>query len=107
MYGYIRGEIKEIYGNYVVAICLAFSKDIICGVDFAFSSKTASGGRWNSEKLISFSLLESKNPAAIPLSSNWAKAVAQKPVATTINKSRLSLFIMKFKEFLVKRSLFG
>ena len=43
---------------------------------------------------MSFSLLESKKPAEIPLSLNWAKAVALNPVVTIINKSRLNLFMM-------------
>ena len=72
----------------------AFSKVIICGVDLAFSNKTAKGGRWNSEKLMSFSLLESKKPAEMPLSLNWAKAVALNPVAAIISKSRLNLFMI-------------
>ena len=49
---------------------------------------------------MSFSLLESKKPAAIPLSSNWAKAEVPIPETATIKNSRLNLFIA-FMDFAI------
>jgi hypothetical protein len=57
------------------------------GLAFAFSNNTANGGNLNSEKLISFSWLESKKPALIPLSSaDWAEAVRHRDDMAIVNR---------------------